>query len=675
MRQIYIFILLLNMIFFSLNNLPHFIFDGIESFHECLNETEKLSFTIYGSFIGNVDLSNIKIDDYLIEDIGIFKCILSQNEEQNNKKRIYKISCNINGIFKRSGYILEQPKVHGFDFMTYEGESSWPKKPEEKTFLIGECGAKIELKDEQKFIISSLNNYSNPLSKIRKNFIDKIVPYLSKNSSLDNLKMHIEMKNIKDKYVLNEGECAYFVFRWITQNIEYDCYNLVYNTNKYDNDYITYNKGIGTSLGISLLFKKMCQLLGLETNIIVGYSKLSSFSEGIIPSKTDHIWNYIKIDSQYYLVDASNGAGFCDGETFIKNFNDFYFLPNPEFYNHLYHPVINKWQLLPNIITLEDFISKSLILDTFYEYGFNNIYPDSSIININEGKGDITLAFDESKVNINKNMMIFCEIFYLKNDIPNQVSNSCLVTKEKNKVKINIVVNDKQEYILIILAGPIYSKVYTEFEEIAFCKINSTKKVEKALSFPGITPSYLFSDIELIEPLYDSLKKGSLINFKIKAECFDTLYLMIGDKYIRELEKGEDGIFIGESVYIFGNKIKLYTKQGNNHKDILEYNTINDKNIFEEPSFPITYPMSSKSILFSPLNDTLKKGKNYFFKIKNKFSKEIVVLNGRNIIKLIKNGEIFSGYVTIDDNSNEVIIGENINNNNEPSIFYKYKIS
>ena len=35
------------------------------------------------------------------------------------------------------------------------------------------------------------------------------------------------MKSNKNKYSLNEAECAYFIYKWIAQNIEYNCdYNI-----------------------------------------------------------------------------------------------------------------------------------------------------------------------------------------------------------------------------------------------------------------------------------------------------------------------------------------------------------------------------------------------------------------------------------------------------------------
>lgn len=89
--------------------------------------------------------------------MGAFKCQFSTNENSINEKRKHKIVCKIMGLFPRFGYIIEEPKVHGFDFMNEDGKSSWPEIVEKKTFLIGECGSKIEIDDEPILFASSTN--------------------------------------------------------------------------------------------------------------------------------------------------------------------------------------------------------------------------------------------------------------------------------------------------------------------------------------------------------------------------------------------------------------------------------------------------------------------------------------------------------------------------------------
>ena len=133
---------LLSLLSFS-NSLPHFTYDGLESFRDCSGETEKIYFTIYGSLSEELNPRKMFIKEYIIDDMGEFQCSLKENEDQDNEKRTHRITCTINGSFERRAYILEEPKVYGFDFLNEQGMSTWPKQAELKTFLIPECGKKI----------------------------------------------------------------------------------------------------------------------------------------------------------------------------------------------------------------------------------------------------------------------------------------------------------------------------------------------------------------------------------------------------------------------------------------------------------------------------------------------------------------------------------------------------
>jgi len=138
MHNKHFFIILISLLSFS-NSLPHFIFDGIESYHQCIEEIDKISFTIYGSLSQEINPETMVVSNYFIEDMGEFKCSLLINENSENEKRTHKIVCSIIGSFPIKGYILDEPEVSGFDFNDEKGESTWPKIIEKKIFLIGEC--------------------------------------------------------------------------------------------------------------------------------------------------------------------------------------------------------------------------------------------------------------------------------------------------------------------------------------------------------------------------------------------------------------------------------------------------------------------------------------------------------------------------------------------------------
>ena len=170
---------------FSLSKpLPNFIFDSIESFHGCSGGIEKISFSIYGTLTEKLNLKKLKVYDYLIEDMGYFKCSLQENENSKNKNRKNKIYCEIEGLYQRKGYILDEPKVSGFDFNKKNGELNWEQKAEKKTFLIGKCGEKKEINDDP-ILLGLTFNYSNPLETVRKGIVDDALEKLPKREPVD----------------------------------------------------------------------------------------------------------------------------------------------------------------------------------------------------------------------------------------------------------------------------------------------------------------------------------------------------------------------------------------------------------------------------------------------------------------------------------------------------------
>lgn len=163
------------------------------------------------------------------------------------------------------------------------------------------------------------------------------------------------------------------IFIWITDNIRYDykfynkdkevklpkckpgknCELLFANwENKYIRRVIKRRKAVCG--GYARLFKRMCDIAGIKSEIVSGYSKTKPHQVGSAGA-VDHAWNVIWLDSSYYMLDPTWAAGSCseDEETgklikFYKKFNDYYWLtPSADFLRNHY-PKEAKWVLEPN---------------------------------------------------------------------------------------------------------------------------------------------------------------------------------------------------------------------------------------------------------------------------------------------------------------------------------------
>ena len=658
----YLSLLILIPILSLAQSTPHFIYDGIESFHDCSKEIEEISFSIFGTLTEELNLEKMKVENYIIEDMGEFQCSLKENEKKTDKNRKHKILCTIKGLFERKGYILVEPKVSGFDFNKEDGESSWPKIPERKTFLIGKCGRKVEINDEP-LLLGASSTYSNPLDTVRRGIVDQALASLPARSTVSEDKMCSAMKTAKNSFTLSEAECAYLVYKWLAQNIVYDCYALNHGGIDFT-EQGTYNKGKGVCAGFAAIFETMCKSLGLETEYVAGYSKGAGFVQGVIPTKSDHAWNSVKIGSSYYLVDSTWGAGTCEGDTYQKMLRDFYFCTNPEYFIRTHLPEEKQWQLINPTITLETFVNMLLIKEAFYENGFTSISPDIATISA-DGGFTITLTYDESS----GNLALINNLYLLQGNTYMQQNNACFFSKGSGTAEITCVTNSKGQYMLRIFGGPAGSESYPQIVEYI---IQSTKTADVPLGFPTVYGLYSNSDTQLIEPLFNPLTKGALYDFKITTTTYDNLHLIIGSNHFQELDNNGNGEFTGEAVFIHGDTVSLCTLSGGYYSYILQFTTINDPNSTEEPTFPQGYS-APKNVLYSPITDTLKRGQSYLFKIKCESVDDMIVVDGSKITHLEKDGSIFKDTVTINGSSGKIQLASY--NGRSYTTFYLYKTS
>ena len=118
---------------------------------------------------------------------------------------------------------------------------------------------------------------------------------------------------------MNKTESVYFIYKWIAQNIEYNCdYNI--EGDILTETFLTYNEGKGGTIGISGIFKRLCEFLSVDSNIITGLTKVTTYNRNkthLIDIK-DYSWNSVFINGEYYLIDSISGAGSCSRTRFHK---------------------------------------------------------------------------------------------------------------------------------------------------------------------------------------------------------------------------------------------------------------------------------------------------------------------------------------------------------------------
>ncbi|MFL5764198.1 MAG: transglutaminase domain-containing protein [Bacteroidia bacterium] len=206
-------------------------------------------------------------------------------------------------------------------------------------------------------LVLSLHLFAQPEVSVEKTE----APLVSDDAAVDNYVLHMEKhflnvsilaKELTENYS-TEHEKVRAIFRWITDNISYDCYAIHHQHPYKLEDEISYSmkehyryvaeatiiKRKAVCEGYSTLFYELCKAAGIKCYVVHGMANghpaIIRFFRRIKKFNTNHAWNKVSIDGKWYFVDATWASGSCNGlvTRFRKEFHNEYFLvPDNELY-------------------------------------------------------------------------------------------------------------------------------------------------------------------------------------------------------------------------------------------------------------------------------------------------------------------------------------------------------
>jgi transglutaminase/protease-like cytokinesis protein 3 len=137
----------------------------------------------------------------------------------------------------------------------------------------------------------------------------------------------------------------------------------------------------------------MCGVARIKCEVISGYAKGYGYKPGdeIGRGETNHAWNAVEIEGQWFLVDSTWAAGSINSSNrFEKSFSNFYFLTDPEKFIVSHFPQDPKWQLLNDQINLSEFKMLVKPSKSFYEQGLSLVNYKEAVINAD---GEVEIQF------------------------------------------------------------------------------------------------------------------------------------------------------------------------------------------------------------------------------------------------------------------------------------------
>lgn len=207
------------------------------------------------------------------------------------------------------------------------------------------------------------------------------------------------------------------LYTWLALNIKYDM-NEFLNGNRFVKySYIdqkdlaekqkaikeffiqnTLKRNLAICEGFSQTFKRVCDLMKIQCLFIDGYSKTGVKDIGIDPPRPDHAWNAVKLDDKWYVLDVTWASGKANGKKWIKNFEDYFFLTDPDEFLKTHLPSVEGLSFATKEPTKEEFFNEPIYSLGYFKSDLELVSPKTGILKVKTGE-IITIEIAKPKPN------------------------------------------------------------------------------------------------------------------------------------------------------------------------------------------------------------------------------------------------------------------------------------
>lgn len=364
----------------------------------------------------------------------------------------------------------------------------------------------------------------------------------------------------------NDLEKVRAIFRWITENIEYDIQG--YLTKNYGDlkPEGVLRSGRAVCSGYSGLFAELANEAGIEVREISGWAKGASYRVGEkISGPTNHAWNAVKIEGFWYFIESTWGAGHGDitESRFIRRFENYWFLTPPDQFIYTHFPEDPKWQLLQSPISKSEFENLPYLRAAFFKYGLELKDILENVIRVDS---DLSLS-------INSPEESFISVALLKNSqrLPRKLT---FLQRKGSQYQIDAVFPHSGDFILRVYAGDKFSGdtlVWaTDF------KVKVSKGKAGRIGFPKRYTIYNKENAFLHTPKTAYLESGSTYSFRISVPNAQKVALIAGGEW-QYLEKMADIFEVRQTVGEGEIVLAALFPEAKKFSYLLEYTGIKNK--------------------------------------------------------------------------------------------------
>ena len=174
-------------------------------------------------------------------------------------------------------------------------------------------------------------------------------------------------------------------------------------------------------------FKKVCDLLDIESEVLSGNVRSSYFDIGKLEDNTNHAWNAVKLNNQWIILDATWAAGYEMNGKWVRQFDNYFYNIPKEKILKTHYPEATLWMLRFGRMSLKEFYNQPIYGNIILNSKIELVSPKSGIIEVEPSK-EISIKLKNLKNNIS--------VYYKYNNQQYSKKPKIVVSKNISELKI-----------------------------------------------------------------------------------------------------------------------------------------------------------------------------------------------------------------------------------------------
>ena len=306
----------------------------------------------------------------------------------------------------------------------------------------------------------------------------------------------------------------------------------------------------------------MASTLGTKIFSVKGFAKGYGYKVGRDFEGTNHAWNAVQLDGEWYFLDCTWGAGRPNEQNvFIREFEDYYFLTPPGELVYTHFPEYPAQQRLEAPVSREGFIKLAYLWPAFFKYEMRLGNHPESIIQT-DSTVYLTLYARDS-------VLLMADLINGQQLLDESY---VFIQKDTTRYDIHAVFPLTGEYLLRL-----YAKLKGRegsYKEILNYLVKTSARTSQNSGFPLVYEQFRLQQGFVYSPLEGFLSPGQPRQFRLKVPGARDVAVVIGEQW-HHLEAQGD-LFQGEVTLepgvVAGVYARLHGKM--TYEALLEYTVL-----------------------------------------------------------------------------------------------------